>query len=163
MRLSLPGGSRAGTRDRASLHTLLNNEDLIIPQEYYLRPRCPKSHANPSLSRVPAQLPLGINSYWKKHIVISRQVLPAAPLTQIHHSPAHPYRRLSGIIVIINKHMKYSNRAKVKCFCLARQKHFTFAQQIYIRLPLIYICAKISRPERHGTPSLIDFAVPRRT
>ena len=42
--------------------------------------------------------------------------------TQIHRPPVHPYRRLFGIIVIINKHMKYANRAKVKCFCLTRQK-----------------------------------------
>ena len=33
----------------------------------------------------------------------------------------------------------------------------------YVRLSLTYIRAKISRPERHGTLSLIAIAVPRRT
>ena len=44
---------------------------------------------------------------------------------------------------------------------LAKTFHFC-AADIH-SLTAHYICAKISRPERHGTLSLIDFAVPHRT
>ena len=37
--------------------------------------------------------------------------------TQIHRPTAHPYRRLSGIIIIINKHMRYAERQNVKAAC----------------------------------------------
>ena len=42
------------------MRALLNKCALTIPQEYCLRHLCQKSHANPSLSRAPARLPLGI-------------------------------------------------------------------------------------------------------
>ena len=48
-------------------------------------------------------------------------------------------------------------------FAKVLAKTFHFCAAVYVRLSLTYICAKISRLQRHGILSLTLIAVPRRT
>ena len=98
-------------------------------------------------------------------VTLGKSVILPRSITLYSMCPQHLNVCEAPLCGCMSKHFTRSfvaQRIKSAFHVFALAKTFHFCAAIYVRLPLTYICAKISRSERRGTLSFIDFAVPRR-